>query len=226
MSTSQDAPPAVLDRALELGPEDWQAAGFYQLLTALVVPRPIGWISTISDSGVRNVAPYSYFNLMGNDPPYVAFGSTGVKDSLRNLREVPEFVANIVTMHLLERMNFTSGDFPHEEDEFDWACLTPAPSAKVRPCRIAEAKAHLECAVAQIVTDRNTNIVLGRIVHVHVDPSVWKNGRVDPKLLDPVCRLSGSGYAVLGDLVNVQRPQWENIKGTVGIDAMPRAERR
>jgi len=226
MHSFDDAPPAALDCALELGPADWPAPGFYQLLTALVVPRPIGWISTISESGVRNVAPYSYFNLMGSDPPYVAFGSTGVKDSLRNLREVPEFVANIVTMHLLERMNFTSGDFPREEDEFDWACLTPAPSAKVRPFRVAEAKAHLECEVAQIVTDRNTNIVLGRIVHAHVDASVWKNGRVDPKLLDPVCRLAGSGYAALGDLVNVQRPQWKNIKGTVRMDTMPRAEQR
>jgi flavin reductase (DIM6/NTAB) family NADH-FMN oxidoreductase RutF len=226
MPSSHDAPPVTLDCPLEVGPDDWRAPGFYQLLTALVVPRPIGWISTISESGERNVAPYSYFNLMGSDPPYVAFGSTGIKDSLRNLREVPEFVANIVTMHLLERMNFTSGDFPHEEDEFDWACLTPAPSAKVRPFRVAQAKAHLECEVAQIVTDRNTNIVLGRIVHAHVDPSVWKNGRVDPKLLDPVCRLSGSGYASLGDLVNVQRPQWKNIEGTAGMDAMPRAERR
>jgi flavin reductase like protein len=115
MPSSHDAPPVALDRPLEVGPDDWRAPGFYQPLTALVVPRPIGWISTISESGVRNVAPYSYFNLMGSDPPYVGFGSTGIKDSLRNLREVPEFVANIVTMHLLERMNFTSGDFPHEE---------------------------------------------------------------------------------------------------------------
>src|ERR1700726_3992406 len=195
MPSSHDAPPVTLDCPLEVGPDDWRAPGFYQLLTALVVPRPIGWISTISESGVRNVAPYSYFNLMGSDPPYIAFGPTGIKDSLRNLCEVPEFVANIVTMHLLERMNLPSSGFPHEEDEFDWACLTPAPSAKVRPFRVAQAKAHLECEVAQIVTDRHTNIVLGRIVHAHVDPSVWKNGRVDPKLLDPVCRLSGSGYA-------------------------------
>jgi flavin reductase (DIM6/NTAB) family NADH-FMN oxidoreductase RutF len=163
------------------------------------MPRPVGWISTISKSAVRNVAPYLYFNLMGSDPPYVAIGSTGVRDSLRNLSEVPEFVANIVAMHLLERMNFTSGDFPREQDEFDWARLTAAPSAKIRPFRVAEAKAHLECEVAQIDPDRNTNIVLGRIIHAHVDPSVWKNGRVDPKLLDPVCRLSGSGYATLGD---------------------------
>ena len=226
MPSSHDAPPTTLDRALEVGPHDWQGPAFYQLLTALVVPRPIGWISTISQSGVRNLAPYSYFNLMGSDPAYVAFGSTGVKDSLTNLREVPEFVANIVTMHLLEKMNFTSGDFPRDEDEFGWAGLTPVPAAKVRPFRVGEAKAHLECEVAQIVTDRNTNIVLGRIVHAHVDPSVWRNGRVDPQLLDPVCRLSGSGYATLGALVNVQRPQWTNIEGTRGQEAMPRAEQR
>ena len=226
MPDSFDTPPPTLDRALEVGPHDWQGPAFYQLLTALVVPRPIGWISTISRSGVHNLAPYSYFNLMGSDPAYVAFGSTGVKDSLSNLREVPEFIANIVTMHLLERMNFTSGDFPRDEDEFGWAGLTPVPAAKVRPFRVGEAKAHLECEVAQIVTDRNTNIVLGRIVHAHVDPSVWNNGRVDPRLLDPVCRLSGSGYAALGAFVNVQRPQWTNIEGTQGQEAMSRAEKR
>src|SRR6266481_5525648 len=220
MPSSHDAPPVTLDRALEVGPDDWQGPAFYQLMTALVVPRPVGWISTISQTGVHNVAPYSYFNLMGSDPPYVAFGSTGIKDSLTNLRDIPEFVANIVTMDLLERMNFTSGDFPHDEDEFSWAGLTPMPAAKVKPSRVGEAKAHLECEVAQIVTDGSTNIVLARIVHAHVDPSVWKNGRVDAKLLDPACRLSGSGYASLGELVNVQRPEWKNVQGTEGQEAM------
>ena len=79
MPSFHDAPPANLDRALEVGPDDWKGPGFYQLMTALVVPRPVGWISTISQTGVHNVAPYSYFNLMGSDPPYVAFGSSGVK---------------------------------------------------------------------------------------------------------------------------------------------------
>lgn len=195
-------------------------------MTALVIPRPIGWISTISAAGVRNLAPYSYFNLMGSDPFYVAFGSTTVKDSIANLREVPQFVANIVTMHVLEKMNFTSTDFPRAEDEFSWAGLTPVPAAKVRPPRVGEAKAHLECEVVQIVDDRNTHIVLGRIVHAHVDPSVWHEGRIDPRLLDPVCRLSGSGYATLGELFNVQRPVWKSVEGTKGQDAMPRAVKR
>jgi flavin reductase (DIM6/NTAB) family NADH-FMN oxidoreductase RutF len=123
-------------------------------------------------------------------------------------------------------MSFTSGDFPSEEDEFGWAGLTPAPSAKVRPPRVGEAKAHLECEMVQVVSDGNTHIVLGRIVHAHVDPSVWKDGRVDPRLLDPVCRLSGSGYAALGELYNLPRPQWKEVKGTSGQEAMPRATRR
>jgi flavin reductase (DIM6/NTAB) family NADH-FMN oxidoreductase RutF len=226
MSNSPNGPPATLERDLEAGPDDWQGRAFYFLMNALVVPRPIGWISTVSASGVKNLAPYSHFNLMGSDPFYVAFASTGVKDTITNLREVPQFVANIVSMDLLERMNFTACDFPREEEEFGWAGLTPLPAATVRPARVGEAKAHLECEVAQIVTDRNTNIVLGRILHAHVVSSVWRNGRVDVSLLDPACRLSGSGYAALGELVNVQRPEWSSVKGTHGQAAMPREERR
>ncbi|HEV7801671.1 MAG TPA: flavin reductase family protein [Burkholderiales bacterium] len=226
MAASHEAPPRALDRPLEVGPEDWTTREFYQLMTALVIPRPIGWMSTISANGVRNLAPYSYFNLMGSDPFYVAFGSTGVKDTLSNLREVPEFVANIVSLHVLEQMNFTSGNFPRDEDEFGWAELTPVPSAKVRPPRVGEAKAHLECEVVQVVTDRNTHIVLGRIVHAHVDQTVWKDGRIDPRLLDPVCRLAGSGYASLGELFSVDRPEWKHVEGTRDGEAMPRATKR
>lgn len=226
MTASHPGPPRTLEAPLEVAPGDWAEREFYLLMTALVIPRPIGWISTVSAAGVRNLAPYSYFNLMGSDPFYVAFGSTTEKDTVSNLRQVPQFVANIVTMHLLEKMNFTSTDFPRDEDEFSWAGLTPAPAAKVRPMRVAEAKAHLECEVVQIVDDRNTHIVLGRIVHAHVDPTVWRDGRVDPRLLDPVCRLSGSGYARLGELVTVQRPVWNSVKGTHGQEAMPRAVKR
>lgn len=226
MTASHSASPQTLDRDIEVSPGDWQAQEFYYLMTAMVIPRPIGWISTISAKGVSNVAPYSYFNMMGNDPPYVAFASTGVKDSLANLREVPQFVANIVTMHLIEEMNFTAGDFPRDESEFGWAGLTAAPSVKVKPYRVMEARAHIECEVKQIITDHNTNIVLGRIVHVHVDKSVWKDGRIDPKLLDPVCRLSGSGYATLGEVVNVARPFWKDVRGSTGKEKMPKAVKR
>lgn len=221
------SPPATLEAPLELGPDTWPTREFYLLMTALVIPRPVGWISTISAAGVRNVAPYSYFNLMGSDPFYVAFGSTGVKDSLRNIREVPEFVANIATMDLLEPMSFTSGDFRHDEDEFALAGLTPVPAARVRPARVAEAKAHLECEVKQVFEDGQTHIVIAKVVHVHVQPSVWRNGRVDPKLLDPVCRLSGSMYSSLGDLFSVTRPDMKAVRAAdTPREAMPRTTRR
>lgn len=226
MSASHASPPQELDRPLEVAPGDWSERDFYLMMTALVIPRPIGWISTVSAAGVRNVAPYSYFNLMGSEPFYVAFASTGVKDSLTNIREVPQFVANIVTMDLLERMNFTAGDFPSAEDEFGWAGLTPVRSARVAPPRVGEAKAHIECELVQVVSDRNTHIVLGRVVHVHVEPSVWKNGRIEPRLLDPACRLSGSLYARLGEIFSVQRPQWKHLQGTEGQQGMPRASHR
>lgn len=212
MTASHSSPPAQLDRPIEVGPHDWTQRDFYRLMSALVVPRPVGWISTLSAAGVSNVAPYSFFNLLGSDPPYVGFGSTGAKDSVANLRDVPQFVINIVSMHLLATMNFTATDFPPEEDEFVWAGLTSVPSAKVRPFRVAEAKAHLECEVVQIVSDRNTHITLGRIIHAHVDRSVWKDGRVDPRLLDPVCRLAGSAYASLGELTNLARLSWGDVK--------------
>ncbi len=111
MTASHDSPPTKLDRPIEVGPHDWTQRDFYRLMSALVVPRPVGWISTVSAAGVNNVAPYSFFNLLGSDPPYVGFGSTGAKDSIANLRDVPEFVVNIVSMHLLATMNLTAHRF-------------------------------------------------------------------------------------------------------------------
>lgn len=218
-------PPLVATTDIEVSPGQWADREFYQLMTGLVIPRPIGWISTVSAAGVRNLAPYSYFNVMGSNPPYVAFGSGGVKDSLANLRDVPEFVANIVSVDLIEKMNFTAGDFPREEDEFGWAGLTPAPALKVRPPRVAEARAHLECEVKHVYVDGHTHIVLAKVVHAHVARTVWKDGRIDPRLLDPACRLAGSWYAGLGDLMSVARPEWKVVKETTGQEAMPRIAR-
>ena len=97
--------------------------------------------------------------------------------------------------------------------------MTARPSAKVRPPRVAESRAHLECKLTQVVDDHNTHIVLGRVIHAHVDPCVWKEGRVDPRLLDPVGRLAGSGYAALGELISLARPAWIDIAAAHGDTA-------
>jgi len=225
MTTSHASPPKTLDEDLEVGCGDWPIGEFYHLTTALVIPRPIGWISTVSAQGVRNLAPYSYFNVMGTDPSYVAFGSVAQKDTLTNILEVPEFVCNIATVDLLGEVEFTATAFPRGEDECEWARLTAVPSRKVRPSRVAQAKAHLECEVAHIHRDGKTNIVLGRVVHAHVSAAVWRDGRVDPRLLDPLARLGGAGYARLGELFSIKRATVDEVRAKNGEHEMPRPTR-
>lgn len=184
----------------------------YRLLTGLVVPRPIAWVSTVSAAGVRNVAPHSYFNAMSSDPPVVHFTSTGVKDTLANVRATGEFVINVVDADLLETMNVTSADFPADEDEFAWAGLASAPGVTVAAPRVAAAKAHLECTVRGIISIGTGHLVLGDVRHVHVASDVWSAGRVDQEALRAVGRLSGSGYTVVDDVVELSRPSWDELR--------------
>ncbi|MDH3712403.1 MAG: flavin reductase family protein, partial [Gammaproteobacteria bacterium] len=121
-----------------------------------------------------------------------------------------------------EEMNFTATDFPAEEDEFAWAQLEQAPASSVRPPRVKAAKAHLECQLVEVVPVGNSSVVIGEVVHFHVDPGVWRDGRVDAALLNPVCRLSGSGYAGLGDFFKLRRPTWTEVSGSSGVERMPR----
>ncbi|MFD4668119.1 flavin reductase family protein [Lentzea sp. NPDC058450] len=210
--TTRPGPPAELPGPLELAPADWSVGDVYHVLTALVVPRPIAWVSTVGADGVPNVAPHSYFNLVSHDPPHVAFSTTAVRDTLTNLRARPEFVVNVVTMDLVEPMNLTSADFPPEQDEFRWAGLTAVESRTVGVPRVGEAKAHLECRVVHELAVGTATLVIGEVLHLHVDPEVWRDGRVDPRLLDPVCRLAGSGYAALGDVFRLDRPRWTDLE--------------
>ncbi|MDX1510122.1 MAG: flavin reductase family protein [Nitriliruptorales bacterium] len=220
MTSSHTVPPDSLDEPLELDPREWEPRQLYFLMTALVVPRPIGWISTVSDDGIRNVAPHSYFNLVSSR--HVMFSSSRVKDTITNVRATGEFVVNLVAADLAEPMNFTATDFPPEEDEFTWAGLEAAPSAVVAPPRVAAARAHLECLAVEEVQVGPSFVTFGEVVHVHVDPSVWKDGRVDPVLLDPLGRLSGSGYAELGEVFKLRRPSWADIRDTGPGEAIPR----
>jgi flavin reductase (DIM6/NTAB) family NADH-FMN oxidoreductase RutF len=220
--SSHPSPPDRLDAPLELRPADWPPRQVNALLTGLVVPRPIAWVSSVGADGVRNVAPHSYFNLVAHDPPHVVFSSTGVKDTLRNVRASGVFVVNVVTQDVLEAMNATAADLPPGEDEFAWFGLEAVPAVAVAAPRVAVAKAHLECRVVHELEVGNGNLVVGEVVHVHVAPDVWRDGRVDPVLLDPVCRLAGTGYATLGDLVTLPRPRWDTVRDLPPEARIPR----
>lgn len=189
-------------------PDDLAPREAYHLLTSLVVPRPIAWVSTLSVDGARNLAPHSYFNIISSAPPIVHFTSAGVKDTLRNVRATGEFVVNVVSRDLLEAMNTTAADFPTGEDEFAWADLEAAASATVAPPRVARAKAALECRVRDVLSMGNGTMVFGDVTCFHVADEVWHDGRVDPVVLEPVGRLSGTGYTLVKDLHHLPRPVW------------------
>ena len=225
MTSSHPAPPDELTEPLEIDPADWEPRQVYFLMTGLVVPRPIAWVSTRSPDGVRNVAPHSYFQAVANDPPHIVFSSTGEKDTLRNVRATGEFVVNLVDTSVVEPMNFTAADFPPDEDEFTWAGLTEAAAHRVAAPRVAEARAHLECELRHELPVGNANLVVAEVVHVHVDASLWRDGRVDPVAYDPVCRLAGTGYATLGEVFKLPRPSWRyDVEGTAPGEAIPRRE--
>lgn len=165
---------------------------------AMVGPRPIGWISTQSAAGVRNLAPYSFFNAFNYTPPIIGFASIGAKDSLTNIRETGEFGWNLVTRPLAERMNASCAAVPPEVDEFELAGLTPVASRGIAVPRVAESPVSFECRLTQIVqlegadgTPVDTRLVLGEVVGVHIARRLLKDGIYDTAAAEPILRGGG-----------------------------------
>ncbi|QPC41292.1 flavin reductase family protein [Kaustia mangrovi] len=191
---------------------------------ALVVPRPIGWISSLAPDGTVNLAPYSFFNAMATDPHYVLFGSGGRKDSQRNIEETGEFVCNLATWDLREEMNRSSAAVRPDVDEIALAGLTPAPCARVRPPRVKEAPAALECVYDRTITLEGAEgpdghhpyaIVLGKVVGIHIDDSYIRNGLVDTAAMKPIARCGYMDYAVVTELFQMRRPDVDGERGAI-----------
>jgi flavin reductase (DIM6/NTAB) family NADH-FMN oxidoreductase RutF len=181
---------------------------------ALVVPRPIGWISTISRSGIVNLAPYSFFNIVsGYPPPFVMFASNPRKDSQRNAEETGEFVANLATWDLREEMNATSADFAPAISEPHRVGLEMIPCRQVKPPRVARSPVALECKYSktvELVTSDGkkspSSVVIGEVVGVHIDDSLIVNGHVDVTRMKPIARLGYMDYCVVDSLFSIKRP--------------------
>ena len=183
-------------------------------IKSCVIPRPIGWISSLSDDGVPNLAPYSYFNLVCDSPLMVVIGSNGEKDTLRNLEsEGGDFVFNMVTEELVEAMNRSATDLAPEVDEIAECGLTPLPGVNVKAPRIAESPIHLECQTHSVIdlNDRPSHrnaIILGKVVGVHINPKILRDGLIDVRALRPAARLGYMQYATVGsDLFELVRPK-------------------
>ncbi len=203
---------------METSPEALPHSSVYKLLTGAIVPRPIGWISTLDLDGRPNLAPFSFFNVVCSKPATVVFcplvrGSDGgLKDTLRNAHATGEFVVNIVTEDLAAAMNRSSVEAPPGFDEFAFAGVNPTPSAAVRPPRVAESPIHFECRVRQIVEISDQpgggSLVIGTVVHIHVDERVLLGSdKIDLAALKPIGRLAGGGYTRVTDLFEMERPK-------------------
>ena len=190
-------------------------------LNAIIVPRPIGWISTLSPEGVPNLAPYSFFNAVAYYPPQVMFSATsnhrfgGLKDAVADAQTTGEFVVNLATWELKEQMNASSVPAPHEIDEFEYSGLTKADSTLVKCPRVAESPIHLECRYMQSLDilsddphDANT-VVFGEVIGVHVDDRVLVNGKIDFLKVRPVGMLGYLDFVEVNNTFSMARPDWD-----------------
>jgi flavin reductase (DIM6/NTAB) family NADH-FMN oxidoreductase RutF len=181
---------------------------------AIVAPRPIGWISSIDREGRVNLAPYSFYNAFCERPPIVGFSSGGLKDSQRNVEATGEFVVNLVTRRHALAMNVTSAPFPPGVDEMAHAGLAAAPSRLVRPPRVADAPAALECRLLQVLPLKDldgkltgSTLLLGQVVGVHLDPAYLKDGLFDPAVAGTIARCGYRGdYAEVASMFEMLRP--------------------
>ncbi|MGA3136095.1 MAG: flavin reductase family protein [Terracidiphilus sp.] len=212
-----------------LNPANCEPRQIYKLMTGIIVPRPIALVSTMDRNGVANLAPFSFFNGVGSVPPTVLFcpsvrapkpsvPGAGLdfrrdirKDTLRNVEETGEFAVNVVSEAIAAAANAASAEVPPEVDEFVLAGLTPIPSETIRPPRVAESPAQMECKLLQVIyTSREPGggvIVLGEVVRFHLREDLFQDFRVDPAGLDAVGRMAGNTWVRTRDRIQLIRPE-------------------
>lgn len=200
---------------MQFDPQKIEQSAIYKLLTGAIIPRPIGWISTVSEDGIYNLAPFSFFNAVGDDPPHVMFstvrGNDTNKDTLNNVLATKQFVVNMVTEALVEQMNLTAQPIPSNESEFELTNLTPIPSLKIKAPRVKESPITMECELVHHYSLENhkfggATIIIGKVVMFHVDETVLlDNYKINLETYKPVARLAGSNYSKLGEIFSVKR---------------------
>jgi len=201
---------------MQINPKETSLKNIYKLLTGAVIPRPIGWVSSISEDGVPNLAPFSFFNAVGEDPPHVMFSTVRTgdinKDTLNNVLATKQFVVNMATEDTVEAMNASSVNLPPDGDEFEYAGLTAVPSVLVKAPRVKESPIAFECELVHHYSleghqNGGATIMIGRIVMFHVDESVLMDDfKINPETYRPVARLAGYSYSKMGEIFSIKRP--------------------
>jgi flavin reductase (DIM6/NTAB) family NADH-FMN oxidoreductase RutF len=183
-------------------------------MAGAIVPRPIAWVSSLSTDGTANLAPFSFFNAVTSTPPILMFSVTKYdedkpgkfKDTPQNVVNTEEFVVNIVDRSLLEKRNQSSARLEHGRSEFEFADVKRADSRLVDPPRVADSRIAFECRLHDLVPVGRAALVLGDIVHAHIDDELTKDGKLDVRKVDPLGRLSGGMYTFVDNIVKCERP--------------------
>lgn len=192
---------------LEFAPNDLPPPHYAGLIKYLVVPRPIAWVSSISAEGIVNLAPHSFFTMACEVPAVAQFTSIGAKDTLRNVRETGEFVISMASEPLFEKVNASGTSYPPEIDEFEVLDIAKEPSRVVKPPRVADSPAALECRLIETIEIASGAgiIVLGEVVNVAINDEMLTEGRPDVKKLAPLSRLGGIQWGLLGEIREIAR---------------------
>jgi flavin reductase (DIM6/NTAB) family NADH-FMN oxidoreductase RutF len=199
-------------------PETLAPPRIYKMLTGTVVPRPIGFVSTLSPSGVANVAPFSFFNAVSSRPPIVLFSAAvrdgKDKDTIANVRAHGDFVVNIVTEAIAQQMSTCAENYPPQTSEFAVSGLTPVPAEVVKAPMVAESPMNMECRVLQIMPlpESEYTVVFGRVLLFHLDPDILaEEGRIDPARLAAVGRMAGNSYCLTRDVFTMEYDAFRHI---------------
>jgi flavin reductase (DIM6/NTAB) family NADH-FMN oxidoreductase RutF len=205
-----------LDGQVTVDPTSTSVQNVYKLLIGIIVPRPIAFVSSLSADGTRNLAPFSFFTAISANPPVICFspmvrGRDGAhKDTLNNVLATLEFVVNIVSEDFAEQMNKASGEYGPDVDEFVVSGLTPVTSDVVKPPRVGESRASMECRLVQVVDvspkPLGGSLVIGEVVRFHITDQIFDDFRIDPDLLNAIGRMGGPSYSRTRDRFDMQRP--------------------
>lgn len=200
---------------ISIDPKQNTERGNYKLLIGSVIPRPIAFVTTQSESGIVNGAPFSYFNIVSSNPPMVSLAiqrpTDKLKDTARNIYANREFVVHIVDGENVSKINETAASLPPSESEITAANLTLVPSSEISVPAIKESKVRMECRLVQAIPlggdGPGSDLFIGEVVRFHVDEAIYENGRIDPRGLNAVSRLAGANYAAIGDIFEIARPK-------------------
>lgn len=186
----------------------------YKLLVGSIIPRPIAFVTTQSEGGIINGAPFSYFNIVSSNPPMVSLAiqrpDGRVKDTTRNIYDNKQFVVHIVDDENVTKINETAASLPASESEIELASLTLVSSENVSVPGVKEAKVRMECRLVQAISlggeEPSSDLFIGEIVRFHIDEAIYEEGRINTKGLNAVSRLAGSDYAKIGEIFSIERP--------------------